>query len=112
VKGKKFDVVEVMDRIERREILDRDRDVTPETVWIVDYDLPADNRRRQFYREIQRFKKKTQRNDDVNWSTQSVVITPDREFAEFVYERASQLGHANLYQAKQLKGNNHSDVRP
>jgi len=40
---KKIDVVEEMDRIERRELYDRDRDVTPETVWIVDYDLPANN---------------------------------------------------------------------
>jgi len=102
---KKIDVVEEMDRIERREILDRDRDVTPETVWIVDYDLPQTSNRRQFYREIQRFRKKTQRSQDVNWSTQSVVITVDKEFAEFVYAQASQLGHANLYRAVKVNGN-------
>jgi hypothetical protein len=77
--------------------------VTGETVWIVDYDLPQTSNRRQFYREIQRFLKKRQSSQDVNWSTQSVVITPDREFAEFVYEQASQLGHVNIYRAEKIK---------
>jgi hypothetical protein len=100
---RKIDVVEEMDRIERREILDRDRDITPETVWIVDYDLPQTSNRRQFYREIQRFLKDHNVSGETGWSTQSVVITGDKEFAEFVYEQASQLGHAHIYRAEKIK---------
>jgi hypothetical protein len=43
-------------------------------------------------------------------STDSVVITVDRKFAEFVYELASHVGRANLYRAEQIKGNNHRDL--
>ena len=74
-----------------------------ETVWIVDYDLPANNSRRTFYRRIKRYLKTHDTGETTGWSTQSVVITGDRSFAEFVYEIASHMGHANLYEARQLK---------
>ena len=77
------------------------------TFWIVDYDLPADNRRRKFYRHIHAWFKEKGYDPETRWSTQRVVITEDREFAEFVYREASQLGHANVYKAKQVKGNSH-----
>jgi hypothetical protein len=73
------------------------------TVWIVDYDLPQTSNRRQFYREIQRFLKKGGGSPAFNWSTQSVVITGDKEFADFVYEQASHLGHAHIYKAEKIK---------
>jgi hypothetical protein len=73
------------------------------TVWIVDYDLPQTSNRRQFYREIQRFLRDRNVSGETGWSTQSVVITPDREFAEFVYEKASQLGHVHIYKAELIK---------
>jgi len=75
----------------------------PSAVYIVDYDLPANNTRRRFYRRIQRWLKANGTNETAAWSTQSVVITGDRSFAEFVYEEASQLGHANIYQAVRLR---------
>lgn len=100
---KKIDIVEEMDRIERREILDKDRDVTPETVWIVDYDLPQNSNRRRFYRRIQAWLRDHDVIDGTGWSTQSVVVTDDKEFAEFVYAEASQLGKAHLYKAEKIK---------
>jgi hypothetical protein len=80
--------------------------VTRETVWIVDYDLPADSNRRQFYRALRRYREEHKMLSESPWSTQSVVITVDREFAEFAYEMASHVGHANLYRAEPIKGNN------
>lgn len=73
------------------------------TIFIVDYDLPANNTRRRFYRRIKRWLKANGTLETADWSTQSVVITTDREFAEFVYEEASHLGHANLYRAVKLR---------
>ena len=81
----------------------RFRSVSGVTIWIVDYVLPANNRRRQFYREIQRFLRDRNVQGETGWSTQSVVITGDKEFAEFVYEQASQRGRAHLYKAEKIK---------
>jgi len=78
-------------------------DVSGVTVFIVDYDLPANNSRRRFYRRIQRYLKKHGTGETAHWSTQSVVITIDRSFAEFVYQEASQLGQAHLYKAEKIK---------
>lgn len=73
------------------------------TVFIVDYDLPANNSRRRFYRRIKRWLKANGTSETAGWSTQSVVITPDRDFAEFVYEEAAQLGRAHIYKAEKIK---------
>lgn len=86
------------------------RTVTRETVWIVDYDFPADSNRRQFYRALRRYREEHKIMNGSVWSTQSVVITVDREFAEFVYKLASHVGRANLYKAETVKGNNPIDA--
>lgn len=86
--------------------------VTRETVWIVDYDLPADSNRRQFYRAIRRYREEHKIMSEDPWSTRSVIITADKDFAAYVFEMAAHVGHAraNLYKAKQIKGNNHRDL--
>lgn len=73
------------------------------TVWIVDYDLPANNSRRRFYRRIRRYLKTHGTGETTRWSTQSVVVTIDGNFAEFVYQEASQLGRAHMYKAEKVK---------
>jgi uncharacterized protein YjbI with pentapeptide repeats len=75
--------------------------VTAETYFIVDYDLPVNNSRRSFYRHIKSWlKKHGSRGTIAKWSSQSVIITQDKEFAKFVFEQAALLGHANLYEAR------------
>ena len=73
------------------------------TVWIVDYDLPQNSSRRRFYRRIQAWLRDHAGAGQTDWSTQSVVITDSKEFAEFVYAQASQLGHAHMYKAEKIK---------
>lgn len=72
--------------------------------YIVDYDLRMvhNSARRQFYRSIQRFLKDRNVAPET-WSTQSVLVTEDLEFAEFVYGLASELGHANIYKGERIK---------
>lgn len=114
---KNRDVVEVLsqiinDLVDKHDIAEealRRRGTPPEklrppvTLFICDYDLPANNSRRRFYRRIQRWLKANGTDETAAWSTQSVVITTDRDFAEFVYQEASRLGHANLYKAEKIK---------
>jgi len=73
------------------------------TIWIVDYDLPEGSERRRFYRAIQAYLKAHDSEHTRDWSTQSVVITDDKEFAEFVYQEAIKLGVAHLYKATKVK---------
>jgi len=73
------------------------------TIWIVDYDLPEGSERRRFYRAIQAYLKAHDSEHTRDWSTQSVVITDDKEFADFVYAAASQLGQAHMYRATKVK---------
>lgn len=77
--------------------------VTPVTAWIVDYDLPQNSSRRRFYRAIQAWLRDHNVTPVTSWSTQSVVITDDKEFAEFVYQEAIKLGRAHMYRAKKIK---------
>lgn len=79
------------------------KSVTRETFWIVDYDLPANSSRRQFYRELRRYREEHKLMDGSGWSTQSVVITTDQEFAEFIYELASHVGQAHIYSAQKVR---------
>jgi len=74
--------------------------VTGVTIWIVDYDLPATNQRRSFYRHIRAWLRERGEGRTAVWTTYSVVITPDREFAEFVFQEASQLGRATLFRGE------------
>lgn len=73
------------------------------TIWIVDYDLPQDSSRRNFYRHVAAWIKEYGADDSWDRSTQSVLITTDKDLAEFVYAEASHLGHANIYKAQKVK---------
>ena len=74
------------------------------TTYIIDYDLSMvhNNARRRFYREVHRFLKDRNVTPET-WSTQSVLVTEDLEFAEFVYGLASELGVAHIYRAEKIK---------
>jgi len=76
---------------------------TPETVWIVDWDLPENppSRRRAFYRRLSQLCR--QANGPWERSTQSVMKTLDRRLALRVYALASGFGRSNLYEAKILE---------
>lgn len=68
--------------------------------YIVDYDLPADARRKRFYRRIRRYLRERWR-DPTEWSTMSVVITEDRDFAFFVFRAARDVGGtSHIYEAR------------
>jgi len=70
--------------------------------YVVDYDLPADHRRKRFYRAVKKFLIQHQA-EETGWSTYSVVFTPDREFAWFIYHEALKVGgRANVYEARRL----------
>jgi len=73
---------------------------TPETVWIVDYDLRMANSRRQFYREVKRLMRKL--NLSGSLSTFSVVVVQDEELARAIYALASRYGRAHLYKAERV----------
>jgi hypothetical protein len=78
--------------------------VTAETYFIVDYDLDTSNSRRSFYRHIKSWLKAHGfRGTVAKWSSQSVIITKDEEFAGYVFEQAGMFGHANLYKAQLLE---------
>lgn len=70
--------------------------------WIVDYDLPVTGQRQRFYRRIRKYLK-TRGVQPVKWSTYSVIITRDREFAEFAYDTGVSIGRAHLYRAERIK---------
>jgi len=73
------------------------------TTWIVDYDLPQGNIRRNFYRRVSKRLQQMGDTGVTGWSTQSVVITDDPDFAELVYEEAIKIGKAHLYKAEKVK---------
>lgn len=79
------------------------KSVTRETFFIVDYDLPQGSSRRRFYRHIQKYLQDNNIDSGSSWSTQSVVITDDEEFAEVVYAEASQVGRCHMYKAKRIR---------
>jgi len=73
-------------------------------VYIVDYDLPADHRRKRFYRAVQRWLRE-HNTPDTGWSTQSVLITRNGDFAEFVYSEACRVGgKVRMWRATPVKG--------
>lgn len=73
------------------------------SVFIVDYDLPQGSSRRRFYRAVQKWLREHNVTAETGWSTQSVVITDEQEFAEFVYAQASHVGHAHIYRAERIR---------
>lgn len=70
--------------------------------FIVEYDLPADSRRKRFYRRIRRYLE-LRYMDDVGWSTGSVVVTEDAKFAWYVHREARAVGGvAHIYEGVRL----------
>lgn len=70
--------------------------------YIVEYDLPADNRRKRFYRAIRRYLE-SHGIEGTGFSTQSVVFTESEDFAWYVYREARKAaGVAHVYEARRL----------
>ena len=70
--------------------------------YIVDYDLPADHRRKRFYRAIKRYLE-LHGIEGTGFSSQSVVITVSVNFAWEVYRQARRAGGvAHVYEARRL----------
>ena len=72
-------------------------------VFVVEYDIPETPKLRQrFYRAIKRYL--AENNIYGRYSTQSVVITKDYNFACFVFDAAIQVdGRAVMYEAKEIR---------
>lgn len=76
--------------------------VSRPTTYVVDYDLPADSRRKRFYRAVRRYLVEHEL-PDTAWSTWSCVFTEDPDFAWFVYRQARKVGGtAHVYEARRL----------
>lgn len=72
--------------------------------WLVDYDLPADYRRKRFYRAIKRYLA-DHGLAEVGWSTGSVVWTDSEDFAREVYKQALKVGGvAHIWKAELITG--------
>lgn len=73
-----------------------------EITYIIEYDLPANSKRRRFYRAIKRYL--TDKSlEGTGWSTNSVIITPDEDFAWYLHEQALKIGGtSHIYRATQL----------
>jgi hypothetical protein len=70
------------------------------TRYVVDYDLPADFRRKRFYRSIRRYLR-SHGLSEMQWSTGSVVFTDSEAFARYVHGQALKVGgKANVYRAE------------
>lgn len=70
----------------------------------MDYDLPADHRRKRFYRRVHKYRKERYL-EHTGFSSQSVVFTADREFAEFIYAQARRVGGtSSMWRATPIKG--------
>jgi len=90
---------------ERRVKLPSDREtgqVSLPASYVVEYDLPADHRRKRFYRAINRYLRENTM-DKTEWSTGSVVFTDDEDFAWFVHRQALKTGGtSHIYEARRL----------
>ena len=76
--------------------------VTRLSIFITEYDLPTDYRRKRFYRSIKRYLKENGM-ERVGWSTGSVVFTRDEDFAWYVYREAKKVGGtSHVYRAERL----------
>ncbi len=90
--------------IERRAKF-QDRSPPPLNVamFFVEYDLPRGNRRRGFYRAVNRYRR-DHFMEKTGWSTQSVVITESKEFAYLVYKEALKVGgKAHIWRATRIE---------
>lgn len=76
--------------------------LSPGEAYVVDYDLPADFRRKRFYRAISRYLA-SMGLEDTGWSTGSVVFTNSEAFAWKVYEEARKTGgKAHVWRAERI----------
>jgi hypothetical protein len=83
---------------EKAEVVQVSRSAT----YVVDYDLPADFRRKRFYRAIRRYLSLNQL-EETEWSTGSVVFSESETFAWEVYRQARAVGGtAHVYEARRL----------
>ena len=74
----------------------------PFSSYVVEYDLPADHRRKRFYRAVRRYLS-LYVDSPTGWSTQSVVFTKDKDFAWHVYREARKVGGtSHIYEARRL----------
>jgi len=70
--------------------------------YLVEYDLPTDNRRKRFYRAVHRYLRDFVE-ASTGWSSQSVVITKDKNFAWFVFREARKVGGlVHIYEARRI----------
>ena len=76
-----------------------------QSFWIVDYDLPEGSVRRRFYRAIDRYIRTHHVNGVLGRSSLSVIITQDRDLADYVFQQASQLGRVSMFRAVLVKRN-------
>jgi len=71
--------------------------------WVVDYDLPADSRRKRFYRAVSRYLAEHSL-PETGWSTWSVTFTRDEDFARFLVGAARAVGGtAHLWWAERVE---------
>ena len=76
--------------------------VSRPSMFVVDYDLPADFRRKRFYRAVRRYLLEHDL-PETGWSTWSVTFTRDEMFAWFLYSQARRVGGtAHVYEARRL----------
>jgi hypothetical protein len=67
-----------------------------ETLFLIDYDLPKDSNKKQFYRELKKM--------NLIKSTESVILTTDLKTATKVRKKATAMGgKANFYKVKKRK---------
>lgn len=73
-----------------------------EETYIVDYDLPDDNRRRRFYRSMIRYRRDHVM-EKTGKSSQSVIITQDEKYAYYVHGEALAVGgKASIWRATRV----------
>lgn len=71
-------------------------------MYITEYDLPSDSRRKKFYRAVKVYLRDHYMGE-TGWSTQSVVFTDSEEFAWEVYRLARAVGGtSHVYEARRL----------
>ena len=83
-------------------VLSDEGQVTRPSMFVTEYDLPTDHRRKRFYRSIKRYLKENSL-EQVGWSTGSVVFSHNEDFVWFVYREARKVGGvSHVYRAERL----------
>jgi len=71
-----------------------------ETIFIIDWDIPA-KKKRMFYYHLMKLKKKYGLFG--NMSTMSVMVVDNVEVARAVHNLAKEYGESHLYEAKEIE---------